>query len=122
MNRATSHSRDLLERLRRFRAPARSTPTLAGELGAQMHDIARRRRALGAVGELWDTLLPADLRDRVHPRSLRRAVLTVRAADSAAAFELDRWLRSGGNDALRAAAGVRRVKVDAGPVPPGRPA
>jgi len=37
--------------------------------------------------------------------------MTVKVRDAAARFEVDRWLRSGGESALAQRAGIRKVKV-----------
>ncbi len=97
-------------KIRDLRMPRGTPGTLARELGFQVDRIARQHRALGTIGEQWGSLVPAGLGVRVWPESWQRGVLTVRAGDAAAGFEFDRWLRGGGEDALRRA-GVRRVRV-----------
>jgi len=102
-----------VERVRGLRAARLGAGTLGGHLAAAVDGIARRHRALGAVGESWGALVPGALASRAWPESWRRGVLTVRAADASAAFEFDRWLRGGGEASLRGA-GVRKVRVAAG--------
>lgn len=97
-------------KIRDLRMPRGTPGTLARELGFQVDRISRQHRALGTIGEQWGSLVPADLASRVWPESWQRGMLTVRAGDAAAGFEFDRWLRGGGEGALRRA-GVRRVRV-----------
>lgn len=65
------------------------------------------------MGVAWEEVVPPQLAAKAEIVRLVRGVLSVRVTDSATRFELDRFLRSGGEAALvrRAAGAIRRVKV-----------
>lgn len=73
---------------------------------------AERRRA-GKASGAWDAVAPDDLKELAHVVGLVRGVLTVRCRDASAQYEVDRWLRTEGQDLLLAAAKapVRRIKL-----------
>lgn len=105
-----------VENLRRSRTrPDRRVDSseLFTAVGAEAGRTARR---LGDTGGAWGELCPEAWRDRTSVEGVSRGVLTVRVTDSAARFELDRWLRAGGEDALIRACrtGIRKVKLVAG--------
>lgn len=98
-----------MRRLRSAGVPS----TIGAHVGAAVGAISRRHRELGSLGERWGELVPAALSERVRPESCRKGTLTVRALDAGAAYEFDRWLRSGGRGAL-GGAGVRSVRIAPG--------
>lgn len=103
----------LLARLRASRvAPARDL-TLAAQMAAQAKDLRKRARSFGALGAAWLDVVPAALRERATLISFARGVLLVRADDDAARFELDRWLRTGGEVSLvkRCPTALLRVRL-----------
>ena len=102
-----------LERFRAGRVVRGANLDISAALSARTGEIARRRRAVGGVGKAWVQVVPAELAARVLDVRLRRHVVTVRVADDAARYELDRWLRSGGWTALINASPttIRRVKI-----------
>lgn len=102
-----------LERFRGSRVVRGANLDISAALSARTGEIARRRRAVGGVGKAWGEVVPAELAARVLDVRLRRDVVTVRVADDAARYELDRWLRSGGWTALINASSttIRRVKI-----------
>ncbi len=75
--------------------------------------LERTRKRLSGAGAAWEAVCPEDLRDAVRVGALSRGVLTLHVRDSAGAYELDRRLREGLEQALVAAsrAPVRRIKV-----------
>lgn len=102
-----------LERLRRFRV-RQSAPLGIGDL---VHDQLRQaRRALRADARLvaaWEAAVPARLADLGAIEQLARGTITIRADHDSARFEIERWLRSGGNETLKRAAplGIKRIRV-----------
>jgi hypothetical protein len=95
----------------RSRRVARPRDTsLASAVEEFSRGLRRTQGAAAGAGAAWDGAVPADLRAGAVLESLSRGVLTVRVPDDAARFVLDRFLRSGGLNAL-ARAGVRRVKL-----------
>jgi len=111
----------LAARIERARArvvrPPRVRP-VAGQFAAVGAGLKRDRARLAAVARAWLECCPGTLAERSAIRSFARGVLTVAADDASTRFELDRWLRSGGEDAvIRASrAPVHRVKIVAGSV------
>lgn len=102
-----------LDRLRSWRVPVARDLTLAGPLGDQARELKRQARTFGSLGAAWQELAPQGPGERASLVSLSRGVLTVRCEDAATRFELDRWLRAGGEIALikRAAAKLTRVRL-----------
>jgi hypothetical protein len=78
--------------------------------------VERAAKSGSALEKAWREVLPASLLGRAASVSLTRGVLTVRASDASARWEVDRWLRGGGERELARAARVviRRVKFVAG--------
>lgn len=76
-------------------------------------EIRRLAREAPAGERAWAEAAPEALRERVRRVSLARGVLRIEAADAAARWQIARWVRSGGEAALKRAAkvGVRRVRV-----------
>ncbi len=93
------------------KAPKRDF-SLGLALGAEFKTIQSRHRQLGKVGAAWSVVVPDDLKAACAIISCSRGVLTIRARDHSARFDFDRWLRSGGKEALAAAGGkLKSVKV-----------
>jgi len=104
---------DRIERLRRHRGlPAKRGP-IGRTLQREAASLERMRRREAGLGAIWERLCPPDLADRTRVLSLRRGTAAIRVADASTRFELDRWLRSGGLDALidQAPATLCRVKL-----------
>jgi hypothetical protein len=106
--------RDDLSRLRQFRVAKRRDLSIGDELERLRKQVTRRAGALGGLDELWMELLPRELvgvcrAERLTPGG----VLTVRASDASAVYEVDQWVRGGGLAVLRAncSATLRSVKV-----------
>lgn len=76
--------------------------------------VVKQRRNLGKAGEAWAGVVPERLRAAATLGALRRGTLNVHVPDAAARFELDRWLRSGGEAALKKAAPMlKRLRLEA---------
>ena len=70
--------------------------------------------------DIWEAMLPEDLASRCRIDTVRRGVAHVLVDSPATAFEIDRRLRGGLLDALRAAftGTLVRVKMKVGVVDP----
>jgi predicted nucleic acid-binding Zn ribbon protein len=93
-----------IERLRRSRTRGERDLSIAGPVEASLRLIKQAEKTSATLAKLeghWDLLVPAAIAQHARPVSLSRGVLSVNARDAAAAFTLDRWLRSGGIDTLR---------------------
>ncbi|GJQ28983.1 MAG: hypothetical protein HBSAPP03_08670 [Phycisphaerae bacterium] len=110
----------VLERLRRYRASRGRDMTISGELDRLTRGVQKQRRAAGGIESAWQELAP-----RVGEAAIGEVlslspggVLVVRVPDASVRYEVDRWLRSGGLDALRSrcTAPLRRVRLDLGSV------
>jgi hypothetical protein len=102
-----------LKALRGFRNPRERDLTIAAAVGVLQREVEKQHRQVDGAGDAWAEVVPAELAARTALVRLARGVLNVRAADSGARFALDRFLRSGGEQALvRASRGkIKRVKL-----------
>ncbi len=102
-----------LDRLRGNRNRADRASDLGGEMVAASRQARSRARAVGGIAAAWEVCVPDSLRERCELVDCSRGVVTVRAGDAAARYQLDKWLRGGGEKALRstAEAAVKRVRV-----------
>jgi Dna[CI] antecedent, DciA len=105
-----------LERLRLFRGRRERDTSIAPLVNAVERDLKRQDRAVGGADAAWGRLVPAELLRLTRVVSFARGTLVVAAHCSATAFELDRALRGGLENELRAAlrAGSLRVRVRVG--------
>ncbi len=105
-----------LENLRRLRVRGDRSAPIGGELAEAAARLERTSESLGAVLEVWERVVPTEIRDRAWPSGLARRVLSVYVEDAATGYELSMWLRGGGEAALRAAAktAITRVRVEVG--------
>ncbi len=100
-----------LARLRGWRIPAARDLSLKQEMSGIAREVRRLERSVGSLGEAWATLVPGPLAARTVILGVARAVLQVRCQDASTRYELERWLRAGGEHALVRAAGTRVIKV-----------
>jgi hypothetical protein len=102
-----------LERLRGFRNRPERDVTIGAMVKAAEREVKKQQRAVGGVGLAWDEVVPRTLAARCTVVGVSRGVLTVRTAGAATRFELDRFLRSGGEAELcrRAGVAIRKVKL-----------
>lgn len=93
--------------------PARAAAglPLAAAFGAQARALRALARSLGAAGSAFARLVPESIRERCTPLGVRAGVLSVRCDDASTGFELDRWLRSGGEIELIKAAPTMLTRV-----------
>lgn len=87
--------------------------TIAAAVQAVELEVKKLQRATGGVGAAWEEVAPVALAGRCRVAGLSRGVLTLRVKDSAARYEADRFLRSGGEAALasRARVAIKRVRI-----------
>lgn len=104
-----------LRERRVFRDRTASVGPIADALGA---DLKRLERRIGGVAGAWTATCPPELIRRTSVEGISRGVLTIRVDDAGTRFEIDRWLRSGGERELvkKCPTTVRKVRVTiAGP-------
>lgn len=103
-----------LENLRKNRVRPEMKREVATAVGPEVERLERVRRALGGLDQQWEQVVPPELRERCWAVGVSRRVLTVATDDAAAMYQVSMWLRSGGEQTLRAATGQRvsRVKVE----------
>jgi hypothetical protein len=102
-----------LNRLRALRVARVKDAALAPEFERLRADLSRRRRGGGGAEAAWEVVVPDALREKAEVVGLSRGVLNVRVRHASARFELDRFLRSGGEAALIRAAmvAIKRVRI-----------
>jgi len=102
-----------LERLRANRAPKRREAVLADVVRTAQSALRRTATRNGATVEAWRCAAPESLVDAVRVLGWRRGRLELAVDDASMRFELERWLREGGERALGAAMGraIGRVRV-----------
>ena len=99
--------------LRSWRTWPDKAVTLEAEMSRLAATVSRQKRSLGPASTAWLALCPPELLGATVLLACSRGVLTVQCADHAARYELDRWLRSGGELALvkRCPGALLRVKL-----------
>ncbi len=101
----------LIRRLQTLRNVPSKELSVRAEFGALTKTIKRQARNVGGLGGALCEMLPPELAPHLEVVSMARGVLTVRAADASVKFQVDRWLRSGGEQELMRRAGVALVRV-----------
>lgn len=103
--------------LAKLRAQSAARDRVGRDLGGVMDAMQRRfgrdARRFAGVGEAWCSMCPGHLLDRTAILGLSRGELRIAVADSAAMYELDRYLRGGGEAALArtSSAPMHRVRL-----------
>lgn len=112
----TGNAASEIGRLQKFRALRE--PGVAVGVAARVlaEGLEREHGLTGGLAGAWAALCPADLAQRSRVVRFAAGVVTVEVEDGATRFRVDRWLRSGGRDALqaRAGGGIRRVVMRVG--------
>ncbi len=98
------------QKLRGWRAPHERDLSIAEAVGKELKTAAASQKRVSGISGAWDELVPEGLRRVCTPTAMNSGVLSVKASSAGARFQLDRWLRSGGEERLRSG-GVKRVKV-----------
>lgn len=105
-----------IERLRLLRE-SRVWADRAKPIGAILRDtseeIERSARRLRGAGGAWHESCPERLALRTRVLGLHRGVLTIGADDASTRFEVDRWLRAGGEREVisSSSAAVKKIKI-----------
>ena len=89
-----------IQRVREARVRPMRDQSLAREMDRALREAALLRRAVGGCADAWSRVVPPPLLDRTSLVGVSKGVLTVRVPDAATRFELDRFLRSGGQKSL----------------------
>ncbi len=90
-----------LERLRQRRARPEADPSIGGLVVGVAERAARTQRRLGALTDVWESLVPAEIVAHTRLTSLRGGVARVVVDSASTAYELDRMLRGGLEQQLR---------------------
>jgi hypothetical protein len=87
--------------------------TLTRALTGEQVVLRRLRRANAGLADAWERVAPPDLLGRTALRGVSSGTATIAVPDAGARYELDRWLRSGGESLLikSCTAPVRKVKI-----------
>lgn len=111
-----------VERLRQARIRPDWDRSLAPEMDRAIREAVALRRATSGCAQAWSTVVPEPLLARTVLEGVARGILTVRVPDAATRFELDRFLRSGGQKRLltecRTSITKVRLVVGSGPARP----
>lgn len=88
-------------------------PTLSRLFLAQVPEARRMRRQLAGIARAWAEVVPPEIAEQTRLEGVNGGVLGVRAADAAVRFQLDRFLRAGGEARLlaRLPTAIRRVRI-----------
>lgn len=103
-----------LNSLRKYRVWAKPQQSIGPLVEAVRNALVARAGASAGLEDAWATLAPPELRDSGTVGALSAGgILTIKARSSVAKYEIDMWLRGGGEAALRNACTrtLRRVKV-----------
>ena len=102
-----------IARLRGLRVREEWDRSLGVTVRAIESELKQAERRLGGVGAVLAEVCPARLLAHCRVRSVSRGTLIVEVDQASARYQLDRWLRSGGETRLIEASGasIRRVKL-----------
>jgi hypothetical protein len=102
-----------LEDLRKQHARPMRDLAIAGPMGDLMKQIKAQSRRLSGGGQAWAKVVPPQLLERTTVVSLQSGVLKIKVLDSATKFELERWLKQGGQMQVirEAATTINRIKL-----------
>lgn len=110
---------DPLDRLRALRARPERARDLGEDMLAQMKTLRKVSRTESALHAAWSTAAPDHLAGSCTPVGLKAGKLEIIAPNASVRFQLDRWLRSGGQAELSALARVPiagvRVRIGSKP-------
>lgn len=116
---STRKGHDPLDRLRQLRVRPERARGLGEDMQLQLKSLRKISRTEAALIAAWNTAAPDSLASRCTPRGVRAGRLKISVPDASTRYELDRWLRSGGQQELSALAKVpiRGVRVQLGGSP-----
>ncbi len=90
-----------LERLRQRRARFDADASIGGLVSGVAQRAEQTQRRLGALTDVWESLVPAEIVARTRLTGLRAGVARVVVDCASTAYELDRMLRGGMEQQLR---------------------
>ena len=102
-----------LKNLRGHRVKEGPDRSIAGPIARLRAQFERQVRDGGDVSAAWDRVVPERLRGRAAVVGCKGGVLTIRCRSASDRYTLDRWLRAGGEQAVRDAArsAVKSVRL-----------
>lgn len=102
-----------LRTLREHRVYPGPDRSIAGPVGRLRAALERQIRDGDDVSKAWDRVVPERLRGRAAVVGCKAGVLTIRCRSAADRYTLDRWLRSGGEQAVRreARSAVKKIAL-----------
>ncbi|MFA6045399.1 MAG: hypothetical protein WC718_10480 [Phycisphaerales bacterium] len=103
-----------LSSLRKHRVWSKPELSIGPLVEAMRKNLAARANASAGLEDAWAALAPPELRDSGVVGALSAGgILTIKASNSSAKFEIEVWLRGGGEAALRSACTrtLQRVRV-----------
>ncbi len=79
----------------------------------QLPEVRKLRRQFATIADAWMTIVPEALAAQTRLESVSRGILNVKVPNAAIRFELDRFLRSGGEAKLLASfpLAIRRIRI-----------
>jgi hypothetical protein len=106
-----------IEQLRAHRVRPEVDTSITSIISAAASKAQKTHKQLGCLIDLWEQLLPEKLASQTAITSLRGGTVHVAAADAATHYEIDRLLREGLEQQLRASyrGTLVRVRVKVSP-------
>ncbi|MBL9002414.1 MAG: DUF721 domain-containing protein [Phycisphaerae bacterium] len=104
-----------LARLRRFKAQMAPDLSMQKSVTDLYRTFTKQQKAVSELDDTWRQIAPEEFADRASLHKISaNGVMTIKASDSATAFEFDRWLRSGGLLEIkqRCKTTVKSVKIE----------
>ncbi len=104
---------DPLDHLRQLRVRPDRARDLHDDMGAQLKSLQKISRTESALIAAWNAAAPDGLAKRCTPKGVKAGHFEIIVPDASARYQLDRWLRGGGQRELSALAKVpiRGVRV-----------
>jgi hypothetical protein len=102
------------QRMQKWRGARERDVEIGSSIKAFAKEQTRLSRALGEIADVFERTVPAEIASFCTLVGLKAGTLTVELTSDSARFELDRFLRQGGEAALKdqsSAANVRITKV-----------
>lgn len=100
-----------IEQLREWRRRREWDTAIGPLIARKAAEVKRAEKRLGSFVDLWEGLVPADLAAHTRVTRVRSGVAHVTVDSSSTGYELDRRLREGLEQKLRAAFGKTLIRV-----------
>ena len=106
-----------LELIRRHSGRQERDYAIHGLLAGIRREASRGRKAAGGIVDAWEAVVPSQFASGTRIKGIAGGVVRVGVKSTALSFELDRALRSGLLEKLRASYGgvLRRVRLEQDP-------